>query len=90
MDLNHTYDAPCKDNKKCCYTSKLVKSVIFQDVQGQLLLKSKDIRREFKYDYGIELSYYYAYSRKKMAMKYTHTHTHMVMTRYLTITYILT
>ena len=73
MDLNHTCGAPCKDKRKCHYMSNLVKSVIFQDFQNQPSLKPKDIRRNFKYDYGIELSYYYAYAGKQMAMKDTYS-----------------
>jgi len=46
-----------------------MKSVILQDVQDQPSLKPKDIRRKFKYDYDIEMSYYYVYTGKQMAMK---------------------
>ena len=73
MDLNYTCSVPCKDKRKCHHTSNLVKSVILQNVQDQPSLKPKDIRRKFKYDYGIELSYYYAYTGKQMAMKDIYT-----------------
>jgi len=49
-----------------------MKSVILQDVQDQPSSKLNDIRRKFKYDYGIELSYYYEYSGKQKAMKDTY------------------
>jgi len=70
MDLNHTCGATCKDRRKHCYTSNLVKSMFLQDGQGQTSLKSKDIMRKFKYDYDIEMSYYHAYTKKQMALKY--------------------
>ena len=68
MDSNQTYGAPCKDKRKRHYISNLVKGVILQDVQDQPLLKLKDIRHKFMYDYGIELSCYFAYAEKQTIM----------------------
>jgi len=70
MNLNHSCGASCKDKRKHRYTSNLVRIVILQDVQDQPSLNPKDIRRKFKYEHDIELSYYFACAGKQMAMKY--------------------
>ena len=53
-------------------SSKLIKLLVFDHIQANPLMKTKDIVNLFQTEYGIILKYYFAYSGKRLALEDLH------------------
>ncbi|XP_024172236.1 uncharacterized protein LOC112178309 [Rosa chinensis] len=72
LNNEHTCNGHIRDSSSPLMGSKIVSSVLANQVRSSPLLRPVDIVRDFKMNYGLEISYYNAWKGKEMAKKGVH------------------
>ena len=68
----HSCGAGILDINNPPVTSKLIKLLVYDHIQANPLMKTKDIINLFQTEYSIILKYYFAYSGKRLALEDLH------------------
>ena len=68
----HTCGAGIHDINDPPVSSKLIKLLVYDHIQANPLMKTKDIINLFQTEYNIILKYYFAYSGKRLALEDLH------------------
>ncbi|KAL6226245.1 hypothetical protein ACLB2K_000208 [Fragaria x ananassa] len=72
LNNEHTCNGYIRDGKSPVMGSKIVSSVLENQLRSSPLIRPVDIVKDFKRNYGIEISYYNAWKGKEMAKRDVH------------------
>ncbi|KAL6189022.1 hypothetical protein ACLB2K_040412 [Fragaria x ananassa] len=72
LNNEHTCNGYIRDGKSLVMGSKIVSPVLENQLRSSPLIRPMDIVKDFKRNYGIEISYYNAWKGKEMANRDVH------------------